>query len=162
MLETLSEFIARRRQEIAEAEEALRDQLHALLEERLRLARAESAAAETSKDQRSVRQTKERRQPRGIIKRAILKTLEDAPEGMDALTILFTINYRLGSNFARTSLSPQLSRLKEDGFVILTRKIWKLAPCGDEEISPARSELPIFRETLKNDEGPNAFASGPS
>jgi hypothetical protein len=162
MLETLSEFFARRRQEIAEAEEALREQLHALLEERLRLARAESAAAETSKNQRSVRQTKERRQPRGIIKRAILKTLEDEPEGMDALTILFTINYRLGSNFARTSLSPQLSRLKEDGFVVLTRKIWKLAPNGDDEISHARSELPIFREAPKNDEGPNAFASEPS
>ena len=81
---------------------------------------------------------------------------------MDALTILFAINYRLGSNFARTSLSPQLSRLKEDGFVTLTRKIWKLAPNGSEEISPARPELPIFREMPKNDEGPNAFASGPS
>jgi DNA-binding PadR family transcriptional regulator len=163
MVESLSEFIARRRQEISAAEEALKEQLHELLEERLRLARAENAIAGTSnQDHCAVRQTKERRQPRGIIKRAILKTLEDAPEGMDALTILFTINYRLGSNFARTSLSPQLSRLKEDGFVILTRKIWKLAPNGDEEIRPARSELPIFRETLKNDEGQNAFASGPS
>ena|SRR3984893_7836246 len=159
MLETLSEFIARRRQEIAEAEEVLKEQLHALLEERLRLARAESAAAETSsQDQRTVKQTKERRQPRGIIKRAILKTLEEAPDGMDALTILYAINYRLGSNFARTSLSPQLSRLKEDGFVILTRKIWKLTPNVNEEINPIqRSEL-----TPKNDEGPNAFASGPS
>jgi hypothetical protein len=162
MIESLSEFIARRRQEITVAEEALKEQLHALLEERLRLARAESAIAETShQDRQTVRQTKERRQPRGIIKRAILKTLEDAPEGMDAITILYTINCRLGSNFARTSLSPQLSRLKEDGFVILIGKIWKLAPTGIEEIT-ARSAPPIFRETLKNDEGPNAFAPGPS
>jgi len=79
---------------------------------------------------------------------------------MDALTILFTINYRLGSNFARTSLSPQLSRLKEDGFVTL--RFGNSRRMGNEEISPARPELPIFRETPKNDEGPNAFASGPS
>ena len=39
-----------------------------------------------SASEASLRKTKERRQPRGIIKRAILKTLEDAPEGMDALS----------------------------------------------------------------------------
>jgi hypothetical protein len=126
MPETLTEFIARRRQEITVAEEVLKEQLRALVAERSRLARAATAIT-----------GKERRQPRGVIKRAVLETLEHAPEGMDALTILFTINYRLGSNFARTSLSPQLSRLKDDGFIILTRKIWKLAPNGDDEISPA-------------------------
>ena len=102
------------------AEEALKEQLRALAAERLRLARAE-----------------ERRQPRGVIKRAVLETLKYAPDGMDALTILATINYRLGSNFARTSLSPQLSRLKEDGFIVLNRKIWKLAATSASEISPA-------------------------
>jgi hypothetical protein len=117
MIETLSEFIARRRQEIAAAEEALQEQLHALLEERLRLVRAETAIASASAQPPNMpRQAKERRQPRGVIKRAILRTLEYAPDGMDAVTILVTINNRLGSDFARTSLSPQLSRLKNDGF----------------------------------------------
>jgi hypothetical protein len=164
MLESLAEFIARRRQEIAATEEVLKEQLHVLLQERLRLLRAEHAIIGTPVQTPYVpRQVKERRQPRGAIKRAILKTLENAPEGMDALTIVFTINCRAGSNFARTSVSPQLSRLKKDGFVIVTGKVWKLAPNGDEEISPAqRPELPIYRETPKNDEGPNAFASGPS
>jgi hypothetical protein len=164
MLETLSEFIARRKQEITVAEEALKEQLHLLLEERLRLKRAENAFAGAPNQAPYVlRQAKERRQPRGAIKRAILKTLENAPDGMDALNIVSTINYRAGSNFARTSISPQLSRLKNDGFVIVTRKIWKLAPNGDEETSLAqRTEPPIFKGTPKNDEGPNAFASGPS
>jgi hypothetical protein len=163
MIETLSEFIVRRRQEIAEAEEVLQEQLHALLEERLRLVRAETAIAGASDQVPYVpRRAKERRKPRGVIKCAILRTLEYAPDGMDAVTILVTINNRLGSNFARTSLSPQLSRLKNDGFVIVTGKIWKLAPNGDDENSPARSELPILRETPKNDEGQNAFASEPS
>lgn len=125
MLETLTEFIARRRQEIAVAEEALEGQLRALAAERLRLARAATASA------------KKRRQPRGVIKRTVLETLKYAPEGMDALTILFTINYRLGSHFERTSLSPQLSRLKEDGFITLNRKIWKLVAPSANEISPA-------------------------
>jgi hypothetical protein len=124
MLETLTEFIARRRQEIAVAEEALKEQLRALATERLRLARA-------------IVGTKKRRQPRGAIKRAVLELLEQNPDGMDALTILVTINYRLGSHFERTSLSPQLSRLKEDGFVSLNRKIWKLAAISANEISPA-------------------------
>ena|SRR6202047_123200 len=122
--ETLSEFIARRRQEIAVAEEALKEQLRALAAERLQLARA-------------VVGVKERRKPRGVIKRAVLELLGQNPDGMDALTILVTINYRLGSNFERTSLSPQLSRLKEDGFVSLNRKIWKLAAISANEISPA-------------------------
>ena len=123
--ETLSEFIARRRQEIAVAEEALKEHLRALAAERLQLARA-------------VVGVKERRKPRGVIKRAVLELLEQNPDGMDALTILVTINYRLGSNFERTSLSPQLSRLKEDGFVSLNRKIWKLAATTSaHEISPA-------------------------
>lgn len=125
MPETLTEFIARRRQEIAVAEEALEGQLRALAAERLRLARAATASA------------KKRRQPRGVIKRTVLETLKYAPEGMDALTILFTINYRLGSHFERTSLSPQLSRLKEDGFITLNRKIWKLVAPSANEISPA-------------------------
>lgn len=138
MLETLAEFIARRQQEIAVAEEALKEQLRALVAERLRLARAANAITGTP-DQAPYmpRQAKERRQPRGIIKRAVLETLEHVPDGMDALTILFTINYRLGSDFVRTSLSPQLSRLKEDGFITLNRKIWKLASTGADEISPA-------------------------
>jgi hypothetical protein len=126
--ETLSEFIARRRQEITVAEEALKEQLRAVVAERSRLARAATA----------ITGTKERRQPRGVIKRAVLELLEQNPDGMDALTILVTINYRLGSNFERTSLSPQLSRLKEDGFVSLDRKIWKLAATTSaHEISPA-------------------------
>jgi hypothetical protein len=122
--ETFSEFIARRRQEIAVAEDALKEQLRALTAERLRLARA-------------IVGTKRRCQPRGAIKRAVLELLKQNPDGMDALTILVTINYRLGSNFERTSLSPQLSRLKEDGFVTLNRKIWKLAAISANEISPA-------------------------
>jgi hypothetical protein len=149
MPETLSEFIARRRQEIAVAEEALKEQLRALAAERLRLARAATA----------ITGAKERRQPRGAIKRAVLETLEHAPEGMDALTILFTINYRLGSHFERTSLSPQLSRLKEDGFITLNRKIWKLAATSANEISPAhfKSEgdgcAGLFSAPLKPGEG---------
>lgn len=128
MPETLPEFIARRRKEIAVAEEALKEQLRALAAERSKLARAATA----------ITGTKERRHPRGVIKRAVLELLEQNPDGMDALTILVTINYRLGSNFERTSLSPQLSRLKEDGFVSLNRKIWKLAATTSaHEISPA-------------------------
>jgi len=49
------------------------------------------------------------------IKDAVLATLRDYPAGLTALQILAEINTRFEMNVVRTSLSPQLSRLKRDG-----------------------------------------------
>jgi len=69
------------------------------------------------------------------IKQAVLEALKHKPEGMTALEILSEINTRyFGGEILRTSLSPQLSRLKDnDRKIILRGNRWHLA---DEEPSP--------------------------
>jgi hypothetical protein len=64
------------------------------------------------------------------IKQAVLEVLKDRPEGMTALEILAEINRRffVGS-IMRTSLSPQLSRLKDrDEKIDLKGNRWFLRP----------------------------------
>jgi hypothetical protein len=67
------------------------------------------------------------------IMRAIMEVLKEKPEGMAALEILAEINRRyFGGSIVRTSLSPQLSRLKDrDHKIILRGNRWYLA--GREE-----------------------------
>jgi hypothetical protein len=57
---------------------------------------------------------------------AVMAVLEDHPEGMTALEILAEINTRyFGGRIARSSLSPQLSRLKDrDKKIDLRGKRW--------------------------------------
>jgi hypothetical protein len=56
--------------------------------------------------------------------------LKDHPDGMTALEILHEINTRyFAGRIERTSLSPQLSRLKDrDGKIVLKGNRWLLLP----------------------------------
>jgi len=64
------------------------------------------------------------------IKEAVLEALAQRPEGMTALEILDEINKRyFDGKIVRTSLSPQLSRLKnDDKKVTLRGNRWHLIP----------------------------------
>lgn len=64
------------------------------------------------------------------IMQAVLEVLRDHPEGMTAYEILREINARyFGGNVVRTSLSPQLSRLKDrDRKIDLDGNRWFLLP----------------------------------
>jgi chromosome segregation ATPase len=64
------------------------------------------------------------------IKQAVIEALKDHPEGMTALEILAEINTRyFGGRIIRSSLSPQLSRLKDDDRKIdLRGNKWFLLP----------------------------------
>ena len=46
------------------------------------------------------------------------------PSGMNSSGILDAIRKRFGRDLERTSLSPQLSRLKEEGELILNDDVW--------------------------------------
>tara|TARA_R110001606_G_scaffold275969_1_gene424168 strand:- start:1187 stop:1801 length:615 start_codon:yes stop_codon:yes gene_type:complete len=72
------------------------------------------------------------------IKDMILEVLGPIPEGAEALTILQFIKDRFGKDLERTSLSPQLSRLKRDGILDLDGKAWRIASVNDE--GPAEAE----------------------
>jgi hypothetical protein len=64
------------------------------------------------------------------IKEAVMEVLKRKPEGMTALEILAEINRRhFEGKIVRTSLSPQLSRLKNDNKKIILRgNRWFLLP----------------------------------
>lgn len=75
------------------------------------------------------------------LKEMIIAVLRAHRGGMDALSILAAINDRWEIGLARTSLSPQLSRLKAEGKLRLVGKDWSL---------------------VQKDEAPDADTSGAS
>jgi hypothetical protein len=156
MIETLDLFIIRRSRELDEAAAPLRQQLAEIEEERDKLNRAaraigaEGVAAavvevvpaegaptdqppqphEPEPQQAVI--TRSQRRPNRVstktMKAAIETILRDFPNGLTALEILPKLNEMLGTDYPRTSLSPQLSRLKTDKLVTLDGSIWKSGP----------------------------------
>jgi hypothetical protein len=105
----------------------------ARLKETLAVRQRELAAWNAELDQiqsalRAIEETEAK--SRLTIKQAVLEVLKDHPEGMTALEILAQINTRyFGGDIPRTSLSPQLSRLKDnDQKIELTGNKWFLRP----------------------------------
>jgi hypothetical protein len=70
------------------------------------------------------------KRPHITIMEAVLEVLQDRPEGLTALEILAEINTRyFADRIARSSLSPQLSRLKDrDRKIELRGNKWFLLP----------------------------------
>jgi septal ring factor EnvC (AmiA/AmiB activator) len=66
--------------------------------------------------------SKERLETKVSIKEAILQALADAPSGLDSPQLLASLNDRFfDGKLARTSMSPQLTRLKNDDHKIKYR-----------------------------------------
>ncbi|MEO1304171.1 MAG: hypothetical protein AAFV37_04285 [Pseudomonadota bacterium] len=70
------------------------------------------------------------------IKEMVLEILGVMPDGAEATELLTYIKDRFGANLVRTSLSPQLSRLKKEGLISLSGKVWKLNKIGSDESEP--------------------------
>ena len=151
MTETLSDFLVRKAREIDVETAGLYDRIEALENERALIDKAAAAAGVTlghasgSKDaggegeqphEEEVRafdatasaMRSAKRAPEVTIKEAVIAILADAGHGMTALEILPAVNARLGIDYPRTSLSPQLSRLKNDGKIERNGHEWSLAP----------------------------------
>ncbi len=60
------------------------------------------------------------------IKEMVIEVLKEAPEGLEANDIIDRINLFYGKKIQRTSLSPQLTRLKRDEKIQLNENLWKL------------------------------------
>ena len=123
-------FIARREKEIREQIKGLRAELDEL---------------------KAVRRTLEPLQiehDRGIqhagptIKDMVKEVLTKSPEGLSAQEILTAIDEEFGAKVERTSLSPQLSRLRQDGDVVLDNGRW----------FPSQSFLAGWTEAISDDE----------
>ena len=62
--------------------------------------------------------------PNMTIKQMVMQVLKDKPKGLNAHEILVEINWNFDRHLVRTSLSPQLSRLKDDGKIVARNKLW--------------------------------------
>lgn len=71
----------------------------------------------------------------------MLEILGDHANGMPALDILAALNRRLGTDYPRTSLSPQLSRLKSEGKVTLDGSLWSLVKTEPRKEEAADDDL---------------------
>ncbi len=60
------------------------------------------------------------------MKEAAVETLKDEGAGMTTNNILKVVNEKLGTSYPRSSLSPQLSRLKSEGIVYREGDRWIL------------------------------------
>ena len=68
------------------------------------------------------------------IKDMVVMVLAEAgPSGLSALSILDRIRERWQPDLERTTLSPQLSRLKGDGQIMNVARAWKLAEYGTKQ-----------------------------
>jgi hypothetical protein len=65
--------------------------------------------------------------PEKTIKQAVMEVLKGRVSGMTALEILAEINKRFSVDYPRTSLSPQLSRLKAEGKIKREGNTWRIA-----------------------------------
>jgi hypothetical protein len=128
---TLRDFIAARRAEI-------KGQIQDLKSELVELDKAESAIAsdgEMATSQGNAPRPAKRRRIDGGIKNMVLQSLLMNFSGLTANSILESIKVIYGIEVARTSLSPQLSRLKNDGKVAVENSIWRITEKGVADIA---------------------------
>ena len=160
MPETLDDFIKRRVAELDEQDAPLTKQREdlasqlAVVDELLGLNAAERAKLMKAADAAGVviaeykphpvqlseivASIRRRRVSERTIKEAVLETLrEHGPK--TALEILALINEKLGADYPRTSLSPQLSRLKADNQITRDGILWSVVT-SDERSADDLSE----------------------
>lgn len=118
---TLREFIATRRSEI-------KDQMASLRAELRQLDAADRAAAETETGSNAApsRQSVVRA-ARPTIMDMILDVLKGQPDGAKSDEIIEAVKTKFNVEVPRSSMSPQLSRLKARGNLVMTNNnVWRL------------------------------------
>ncbi len=131
----LKDFIEKRRKELSSDLAPLMDQraqidakiahIHKELAELTTAGKAIGVPEQTAELPLNVSR---REAPKITIKNAVLQILEHYPKGLLALDILDKINQRFDLEIVRSSLSPQLTRLKNyDEKIVKHGTIWLLA-----------------------------------
>ena len=72
------------------------------------------------------------------IKEMVVAVLGARPDGAEATEIISLVSSRFGDEIPRSSLSPQLSRLKEEGTLVLDGRTWKLSNEREDQANLAR------------------------
>lgn len=134
---SLREFLSVRRAELEKTLAALDEQRSPLLAELFEIEAAEKAlapdglpntdAAEEADKPANPTAKRSREIRPGSIKDKVMAVLRNRPMGADANEILELIANQFGEAIERTSLSPQLSRLKKEEWLVLDGNVWRVA-----------------------------------
>lgn len=130
MATTLRDFIAHREAEIRELQKALKAELRDL---QLAKGAIESTAAAPASGG-----------PSTTIKEMAREVLSGQPDGLNSSGILDGIRKQFGREIERTSLSPQLSRMKDDNEVVLDGDVWFTA----EHYAARTKRLKTWQEAI--------------
>lgn len=134
---SIRDFIALRRAELLEELAAATESIYAELFE---LDAAEAALGGVHVQHKSELPKQLAPENKMTIKDMVMSVL-DVVNGADANEILKFIKHRFDVELARTSLSPQLSRLKKEGKIVLRGKRWSVVRNdeGPAKAGPSRS-----------------------
>jgi hypothetical protein len=128
----LQDFLSTHYAELASQEAKISAQLEAVRGEMERVRKAAEAAgvelherSQTNPNLRYESRTASIKVPE-TMKEAALAILDNEAMGLSATEILTRMNKRLRTEYVRSSLSPQLSRLKQDGKIDVFNKRWIL------------------------------------
>jgi predicted Zn-ribbon and HTH transcriptional regulator len=128
--ESLAQFVKRSLADLTVREVSLRTELSKVSAQIEQLKRAASIADEVVAPTQSSVLPLVSRRPRRLkgmtLKEAIVEILNQRGHGLTAAEILMELNSRHKTDFARESLSPQISRLRQEGHLELTDRIWHL------------------------------------
>ncbi|TPI44503.1 hypothetical protein FJ414_01945 [Mesorhizobium sp. B3-1-6] len=126
---SLNEFLASRHRALLRARAERQRELASIEEEIRQIEKAAQAAEIVIPDEKEMfREKIARVRLPTTIKEAAIEALTDEPLGMTANAILKVVNEKLGTDYPRSSLSPQLSRLKGEGVVYREDDRWVLVP----------------------------------
>jgi hypothetical protein len=138
----LRDYLASRRAEIEEQIKALRDELS-----EIRVAEAAITGTTPIARPQSPKETVPTFRD-GSIKDWILKALEAGPpHGLETEDVITWVELLGGPNVPRSSMTPQLSRLKSSGFILLDGRNWRLVSASDQKdeapgVQPPSAPMP--------------------
>lgn len=126
---TLAEFLTQRKAQIKAQIVALKKELQSI--------QAAEDAIVTDDEEDTVGATGTRRSSTRItIKTMVVAALRNKQNGGDAHEIIKAIKEQYGKDIPRPSMSPQLSRLKDDGYLELRNGNWCLTEKAQKESAP--------------------------
>ena len=142
-MERLPEYLRLRREELEAQAEPLRVQLKVIEDEIVQLNRISGfigerittmavATGSFSVVGSQVQAIRTRRPSETSMRTAVLSVLAKNDGGLTARDLLPLVNDRLGTDYPRSSLSPQLSRLKADNVIGRDGMVWRLVARKDE------------------------------
>lgn len=134
--------------ELAQRESEIREELREIKQLR---AAIKAVGDPLYKDKNSNSSSREKSGP--TFKQMIVAVLKKKGEGAQAIEILDLIKEEFGKEIKRSSLSPQLSRLKSEGIILLDDTIWHLP---NQRIVP--NMLPVQKSVTEDSMSASASA----